>query len=539
MNRTITIAVALGLLLGAGMACASIEPVGAARAQPSAEVGDATLQLKQAFSDVSNGDDKKAAPELDKVIAAPSFDQLPAQLRFQTLYVATVIAFQDKQYAKAHRLAIRATGFDQATGTAWTARLFGALYTSDNPDAGRCVEVLARRWPKQLDDIRPQGIVQTHHALRVAHEDDVDRAMLDALFDANWQADQSNYDTVWRDLALLQIQHNDSARAAMVAARRIRSASAALSMRIDKRFDPITRRHPQAFDVDQLLAAQIQVARARIKDHPDQLESVQRLQDLLIEKGRNAEVLAVSDAAVAHAEHGDGEKTYTDFGSSYNWVLNQRSLALAHDGRWDDAVREMTRAARRPENGGVNVSQSINLGGLFADLDQPDKAAAAIVEPGEMSPNGNMQLEYVRLQISIEKNDTGSIAKHMAYLQEHRTDDIATWQRALLRHGDLDTAAALLIQRLNAPDWRSGALVEMQHYAHSEHDGPALGRRDLTSRRPGHLGKGRSGRAFRRHRAGILRNETKWVRNKPQGQVHLVKARKRTQDRIKDHRVKS
>lgn len=467
MNRTITLSVALGLLLGAGIACASIAPTAAGRAQPSAEVSEATLQLKQAFTDVGNGDDKKAAPELDRVIASPSFDQLPAEFRFQTLYVAAVIAFQDKQYAKAHRLAIRATGFDQATGAAWTARLFAALYTGDNPDAGRCVEALAKHWPDQLDNVRPQGIAQTHYALRVAHKDDVDRAMLNALFDANWQAGYSDYDTLWRDLALLQIEHNEGKHAATVA-QRIRSADAALSMRIDKRFDPITRGQPQAFDVDHLLEAQIQAARAQIRAHPDLLRPVVRLQDLLIEKGRNAEVLSISDAAAAHAERGDGEKAYTDFSEAYNWVLNQRSLALAHKGRWDDAVREMTRAAKRPEDGGLNVSQSINLAGLFTDLDQPDKAAAAIVEPGAMSPNGHMQLEYVRLQIAIEKNDTGSMAKHMAYLQEHRTDDIATWQRALLRHGDLDAAAALLIQRLQAPDWRSGALVEMQHYAHSE-----------------------------------------------------------------------
>jgi hypothetical protein len=467
MNRTTTTTAALVMLLGVGMACASIEPAATVRAQPSAEVRDATLELKQAFSDVSKGDYKRAAPELDRLIDAPGFDQLPAELRFQTLNVAAAIALQDRHYAKAHGLASRATGFDQAGAATWVARLYAALYTFDYPDAGRCVEAIAAQWPDRLDDVRPQGIVQLHHALRVAHEDDVDRTMLIALFDANWQTGHSTYDTLWRDLALMLIEHNDPKRAATVA-QRIRSAGTALSMRVDKRFDPIARRYPQAFDVDYLLAAQIQAARARIKAHPDQLEPVQRLQDRLIEKGQNAEVLVISEAAVAHAERGDGEKTFTDFGDSYNWVLNQRSLALAHEGHWDDAVREMTRAARRPEGSGVNVSQSINLAGLYTDLNEPDKAAAAIVEPGEMSPMGSMQLHYVRLQIAMEKNDTRSIAKHMAYLRTHRTDDIATWQRALLRHDDLDAAAALLIQRLNASDWRSDALVQMQHYVRSE-----------------------------------------------------------------------
>lgn len=466
MKRTITAVVALVMLLGAGAASASLERARTVHKPPSSEAQDALLKLKQTFVDISNGDYRKAEPELDSLIAAPGFDTLAVEVRYHVLNVAAAIALQYRHYAKAHDLAVRATGFDQATAGTWMARLISATFVSDFPDAGRCIQTMAERWPDQLDNVRPQSIAQLHHSLTLAHEDDVDRAMLDALFDANWQADSGTYDTLWRDLALMQIAHGQKDRAAKVV-QRIRSAETVLSIRVDKRFDPITRSHPQSFDVDRVLDAQIQAARARVRAHPDQLELVNSLQDLLLKKGRNAEVLAISDAAVAHAEHGDGGDAYTDFQDSYNWVLNQRSIALAHEGRWDDAVREMARAAKRPENGGVNVSQSINLAGIYTDLDEPDKAAAAIVEPGEMSEYGRMQLEYVGLQIAIEKNDAPAIAEHMAYLKEHRTDDIATWQRALLRHGDLDAAAAVLIERLKAPDWRNRALVEMQHYLRS------------------------------------------------------------------------
>lgn len=463
MNRTITIAAAFAVLLAAGMARASVEPVGVMQVQASIELRDATLKLKQAFADVASGDLGKAAPELDKLIAAPGFGRLSAVLRFHTLSVAGAIALQDQHYAKAHRLMIRATDFEQANARTWDIRLYAALNAGDTPDAGRCVEAMARHWPDHLDELRPGSIVQLHQALRVGHQDDVDRSMLNALFDANWQAGKSAYDNLWRDLALMQIEHHDSRRAS-TAAKRVRSAETALSMLIDKRFDSITRRHPQGFDVDRLVAAQIKVAREQIKAHPDQLEPVQRLQGLLLETGKNAQALAISEAAVAHAERGDGKQTYSDFDDRYNWVLNLRSLAYAHEGRWDDAVREMTRAAKHPESGGINVSQSINLSAMYVDLNEPDKAAAAIIEPGAMSPYGMMQLQDVKLQIAIEKNDLPSIATHMAYLRKHRTDDIATWQRALVKHGDLDAAAALLIQRLNAPDWRNRALIDMQHY---------------------------------------------------------------------------
>ena len=113
----------------------------------------------------------------------------------------------------------------------------------------------------------------------------------------------------------------------------------------------------------------------------------------------------------------------------------------------------------------MNVSQLINLGGLYADLGLPDKAADTIVELGNMSPFGRMQLESVKLRIAVAKNDAAAIAASMDYQREHRADAIATWEDALLLCGKLDEAASLLIERLQKPAWRNAALVDMQHYA--------------------------------------------------------------------------
>jgi hypothetical protein len=76
-----------------------------------------------------------------------------------------------------------------------------------------------------------------------------------------------------------------------------------------------------------------------------------------------------------------------------------------------------------------------------------------------------MQLESVRLKIAIVAKDKAATDHAMAYLRTHRADAIATWQDALLLDGDLDAAAALLIERLEKPAWRNDALVAMQHYA--------------------------------------------------------------------------
>lgn len=425
---------------------------------------DAAQMVQQAFGDLSRDDIASAQSKLDKAIQARGFAELPTDLRYRALLVASLLAEQNDDDRKAHDLILQATAFDEADDTAWITRLSIAFSLGDYTDAGHSLAISAQHWPEKLGELKPDAIWQLHHHVKQAHDSDVDREMLDALFDAGWQDRGTEPSDLWRDLALLHVMRNEIARATTVALR-ITSARTALSMLVDKRFDSITLKHPQAFDVDRLVAAEIEAAEARMKAHPDQLAPITDLQELLLITGQYPRVLSISDAAVAHAAHGDGAKAYTDFDDRYNWVLDYRSRALQGEGRWDDALRVQTLAARRPEQGGMNVSQLINLGELYADLNQPDKAADAIAEVGSMSPFGRMQLESVKLRIAVEKNDAAAIATSMAYLREHRTDAIATWEDALLLRGELDAAAALLIERLENPDWRNQTLVDMQRYA--------------------------------------------------------------------------
>lgn len=464
MNRIFVAAVVPVLLLTMCTAWATSTPAPKPHERPAGPEEGAAKILLQAFDDLSREDIPSAQAELEKAIEARDFADLPADLRYRALLAASVLAEQNGDVGKAHELTLQATAFDEADDTAWTTRLSTAFSLGDYRDAGHSLAVSARRWPEKLSDVMPSAIWQLHHHLKQANDADVDREMLDALFDAGWRDNGVEPSDLWRDLALLYVQH-DAIERATTAALRITSGQTALSMLVDKRFDPITLKHPQAFDVDRLVAAEIEAAETRMKAHPDQLAPITDLQELLLITRRYPRVLSVSDEAVAHAAHGDGEKAYTDFSEKYNWVLDNRFRALAHEGRWDDALRVEELAARRPEQGGMNVSQLINLGELYADLNQPDKAADAIAEIGDMSPYGRMQLESVKLRIAVEKNDDAAVVAAMAYLREHRADAIATWEDALLLRGELDAAAALLIERLENPAWRNRALLDMQHYA--------------------------------------------------------------------------
>lgn len=464
MGKTLKAVPALVLLLVAGTAWATNTSAQKLHERDTHREAGAAQMLQRAYDDLTHNDTAAAQAELDKAIHSEDFDGLPADLRYQVLMGAGLVAQQNGQNKKAHELIVRATAFDEADDAAWAARISTAFAIGDSADAGHSLAVFAGHWPDKLNQFRPQAIGQLHSQLQEASNSSTDQEMLDALFDARWLVEGVEPSDWWRDLALMHLEHNEIARATTVALR-ITSGQTALSMLVDKRFDAITLPHPQAFDVDRLVAAEIDSAQARIKAHPDRLEPVYELQGLYLLTRQYQRVLSISDASVAHAERGEGKKTYTDFDDRYVWILDNRFRALEDEGRWDEAERVEKLAARHPEHGGMNVSQLINLGTLYADLNQPDEAANIIIELGDMSPFGRMQLEAVKLRIAVEKNDDKAIAASMTYMREHRADDIRSWEDALLLRGQLDEAAALLIERLQDHGWRNGALIDMQHFA--------------------------------------------------------------------------
>lgn len=452
------------LLLISCAAHATVSPTQANNDGPSPAVTDAAALVQRAFEDVRHNNTEAAGSELDKALRAPGFASLPEEVRYQTAFVASLIAWETNKNDKAHGLAVQATRFPEADNAAWMVRFSSAFTIKNYGDAAHSLTMFAQRWPAKLGDIVPGAVMQLHYQLKLAHEDDADHLMLDELFDAGWKTKGVEPSNLWRDLALEHLQRGEVARATKVAFR-VTSGQIALSMRVDKRFDAITVAHPDAFDVDRLIAAEITATEAQIAAHPDQLQPVTDLQELFLITRQYPKVLSISDDAVARAERREGAKTYTDFSDRYNWILDSRSRAFKRQGQWDKAVATEVLAARLPEQGGINVSQSINLGELNAELDQPDNAATAIVQLGDLTPVGQMQLEGVKLHIAVDRHDEQAASTAMAYLRAHRAEEPDTLQDALLLRGRLDEAAALLIERLENPEWRTDALVDMQHYA--------------------------------------------------------------------------
>jgi beta-barrel assembly-enhancing protease len=429
---------------------------------PEEQIRAVKNAIDQAQADLRNNDDSAAAAVLDAAIHANGFAKLPDAERYQALLLAGLVDYDRDKHASAHDLLTRATSFSQSDSIAWYFRLAAAYDLNDYKDSAHCVITIAQRWPDTLEKVSRQSIYTIDFHLE--GDPQLQRDYLQALFDVEWNDPDGEASVLWRQLARLWLDRGDTQKAAIAAAR-ITSSRVALAMLVDVRFDSITQKNVEAFDVDRLAQKEIADTRARTAAEKDLLSPVVVLQGLLLDTQHYDEALAIADDVIAKSKDGKGPSLYKDFDDRYIWLLDQRARTLARMGRWDEAADQWVRAARRPEQGQMNVSQILNLGQFYADLQRPKDALATIAELGNMSPYGRMQLEMVKLEVALQQQDKAAIAEHLAYMREHRADAIATWQNALLLSGDLDAAGDLLVERLQSAQWRSDALTDMQHYA--------------------------------------------------------------------------
>lgn len=459
MNRRILIAFALGL---------SISPAGFSRSVMSDGADDARVEavrseIEIATRRMANNDVAGAARIFDKTIDSPGFESLDSNVRYGALLRSGSASIDLNLNAKAHKLLVRASEFGQADGIAWHLRLSAAFSQQDYIDSARCIVVIARTWPETLGQIRARAIISiVRDLMRSDNERDEYIALLASLFDANWTFEGREANALWLSYTEFLVKRGNLARAVEVATR-IDSPETVLSLRVDKRFDGIVLARKDVFDLARTMRVDREHLDALRQRFPDRLLWVSERMSTYLMEGKPERALALADEVIAQVSK-QGTKAYSDVNESYPWVLNSRSIALARLGRWDESVRQMRKAARLPESGQLNVSQTLNLGRLLAELERPDDAEDAVEALRGMSDYGLMQLALNALIGAVVREDEAAVERHLQHLREHREDDIATYQKALVQANRMDEAASVLIERLERADWRSEALAEVQQY---------------------------------------------------------------------------
>ncbi len=423
-------------------------------------------QIDGAIEKVNAKEWAAASAQLQEVIDAPAFQNLPAERRHALLTTAGGVAVELEDFKLAQTDSVQACAFPDALAVDWQLRLYASSGLSDFHDAAIALTRIGKQWPAALTDVKDDLIFRIlEESRKPAPNAKETFDLMEALYDAKWKIDGAfEPSSVWRDFALDLLARGRAGEAKQVSLR-VTDPTILISMRVDRRFDAIVNSTPEHFNIDKAVVANIGSLREIIAKSPRNMRYVVYLTYALLKARRDDEVLALTaQVTTAVNDHRRDKSPYDDIKDNLVWVLNNRALALGSLGRRDEELELLIRAARQPEHGESNVSQAINLGEFYCDLQRPKDALFAIVDVRDTSPYGRMQLEAVRHCASRQLSDTDAEAAALAYLREHQADSPRTYQSALIVAGDLDAAAALVIERLNDPTMRSDALVEIQNY---------------------------------------------------------------------------
>lgn len=455
-----------GLLLAAtlglhGTANAVVQPGGDLPGDAGAE----RRAYERAIGRLRNGDTEGGYGALCKVIDAPAFEALSDTERHAALYLAGVEGYVLNDYRRSHEFLIRSTAMAQANGEDWTSRLNTALADGDKEDAVLALTHVARTWPATLRQFRAQPVLELARASAKFKDKSAQYDLLQALFAAEFRADLGQQpDYLWQKLSLMRLEHGDEAGAAAVAAKII-STEVLIAMRTDNRYAALVKADPGRYDIDKAATAEAKSRRELVAEHPRSLEALMQLGYALLLTREYGEMLKSCDTALERIRAAPKDAPAYDDEDKYRvWVMDNRARAQKRLGQWDEALAELEHAARRPENGGMNVSQAINLGDQYVEMSRPKDALEAVADVGQMSPFGEMQLQGVRHAAAVQLKDTAAADAAMKFLRDHRDDAADAYMEALLVEDRLDEAAADLIARLADPETRADALRGVQQY---------------------------------------------------------------------------
>jgi TPR repeat protein len=347
-------------------------------------------------------------------------------------------------------------------GAGCKALLAARWASKDSPGSIDALTILARRWPESLSTIDHEVVL---HAMGASFAPDAKEKrfrLLETIYEIGWRPPvEGDAHWAWRDLAEMLLERGRDDQAARVATL-VTDIDVLISMRIDSRFDAIVQREPERYDIARAVASRLRKDREAWAKAPRSLGHLLTLLGTLLKAGRAEEALGLADEAITRA---DASATPPfDDADKLNWVRNRRSDAIRQLGRWQQAVEELERAGKLTEHGRLNVSQRINLAGLYCAVDRPRDALAALDSVGEMSSYGTMALRSVQLRAAIELGDTAAADRALAWLRDHQADAQDLFQRSLIHAGRLEEAAQVLIARLKNPDHRTEALVSVQDY---------------------------------------------------------------------------
>jgi tetratricopeptide (TPR) repeat protein len=370
------------------------------------------------------------------------------------------------------KYALRVLSMPEADHRDFYLRRKAGEMAGDSRDSVAALTAIARKDPTLFSRLHEEEVNATlANARKLPKEDGAYVELLQALFDANYQREAGlPADHLWRELAAALLERGAAAKAEEIALR-LSSPNIVSGVRVDKRFAGIVAAHPGHFEAKNVAAQSVARWQAAVREQPRSLLALLTLSRSLTYAGRSDEALQLVSEALRRIDASPSAKSYDDAADQEAWVRERRSNLLWSLGRWQDSIDEMERASKLPEDDGPNTSNMLDLADRYCALGRAPEALEAIAraETPRVNAYGHMVAAMERAIASDVAGDAHGRAVALAFLREHESDSPSMVQTALVRTGDLDGAARVLIARLADPLQRLDALLSVQKHTGGAH----------------------------------------------------------------------
>ncbi len=457
MPRTLPLAAVLLAALAGTPASASIT---VAPQQPSVTSDAVHMAYAKRWDDAiqqsRSGNTLGALITMEQLMEDPLLDDFHAEHRGRAAQVAGWTAMVQKKPVQARRYLQRAV--DALPDDAQILLTLVSLELSESQPAP-ATKYLVRALKAADAPLPLQGDTVRFLQYRLRDQPRQRMELLQALFDNGWKNSGLEPTGMWLALATLQAENGRSDDVPATLAR-IKGPAEIIRLRSDKRFDRFVDRSDPHFDPVQ--AAQKHLDELRVSGLLDRALDARMAEfsSTLLMLDRNEEVLALTDGMARAAAAGESPSA-TD-AEWVGWLLNSRLTALRRLGRLDDALATAQQATRIGALGPNSIEHQLNIGFLFISLGRPQEAAQAVQGIQGLAGYGKAAQALVQFAAARSQGDARAMEAAREVILAQRDDAALFHREMLLEQGDLDGAAAVLIEQLRSPVDRGETLASLQ-----------------------------------------------------------------------------